>query len=68
MFTDPETDFELPTRVTDVRAAYRQTVSDVMAEWRRILGGVGAGYEVVDTDQPFGVPLRRAFAAREALP
>jgi uncharacterized protein (DUF58 family) len=68
LFTDPETDVELPTRVPDVRAAYRATVAHVMDEWRRTLGGLGAGYEVVDTDQPFGVPLRRAFAAREALP
>jgi uncharacterized protein (DUF58 family) len=68
LFVDPESEFELPTRVPDVRAAYRETVEHVIAEWRRVFGGLGAGYETVDTDQPFGVPLRRAFAARQALP
>jgi uncharacterized protein (DUF58 family) len=68
LFVDPETAFELPTRVPDVRAAYRETVDHVIAEWRRVFGGLGAGYEVIATDQPFGVPLRRAFAARQELP
>jgi uncharacterized protein (DUF58 family) len=68
VFVDPESAFELPTRVPDVRAAYRDTVEHVISEWRRVFGGLGAGYEVVGTDQPFGVPLRRAFAARQELP
>jgi uncharacterized protein (DUF58 family) len=68
LFVDPESALELPTRVADVRAAYRETVDHVIAEWRRVFGGLGAGYEIVGTDQPFGVPLRRAFAARQALP
>ena len=68
LFVDPESALELPTRVPDVRAAYRETVDHVIAEWRRVFGGLGAGYEVVGTDQPFGVPLRRAFAARQELP
>ncbi len=29
---------------------------------------LGIGYEVISTDAPFGVPLRRAFAARQQLP
>jgi uncharacterized protein (DUF58 family) len=68
LFVDPESSLELPTRVTDVRAAYRDTVEQVIAEWRRVFGGLGAGYEIIQTDQPFGVPLRRAFAARQELP
>ena len=68
VFLDPETDAEVPTRLADVRAAYSETVKHVIAEWRRILGGAGAGYEVIDTSSPFGVPLRRAFAARQQLP
>jgi uncharacterized protein (DUF58 family) len=68
LFVDPETALEMPTRVLDVRAAYRETVEQVIAEWRRIFGGLGAGYEVIATDMPFGVPLRRAFAARQQLP
>ena len=31
-------------------------------------GSNGIGYEVISTDAPFGVPLRRAFAARQQLP
>jgi hypothetical protein len=58
----------VPTRVAEVRLAYRETVDHVIAEWRRIFGASGVGYEVVDTDTPFGVPLRRAFAARQQLP
>jgi hypothetical protein len=68
LFVDPESAVELPTRVPDVRAAYRETVEQVIADWRRLLGGLGAGYEMIDTDTPFGVPLRRAFAARQQLP
>jgi hypothetical protein len=68
LFVDPESSFELPTRVPDVRAAYRTTVDHVVGEWRRVFGGLGAGYEIIETDAPFGVPLRRAFAARQELP
>jgi hypothetical protein len=68
LFIDPETSQSVPASVADVRAAYRKTVDEVIAEWRAMLGGVGAGYEVIMTDAPFGVPLRRAFAARQLLP
>ncbi|MDE3128449.1 MAG: DUF58 domain-containing protein [Gemmatimonadota bacterium] len=68
LFVDPESALEVPAIVADVRAAYRATVQEVIAEWRARLGAVGVGYEVVTTDQPFGVPLRRAFAARQQLP
>jgi len=68
LFVDPETSQSVPASVADVRAAYRKTVDEVIAEWRAMLGGVGAGYEVIMTDAPFGVPLRRAFAARQLLP
>jgi uncharacterized protein (DUF58 family) len=68
LFVDPETDLEVPASVTDVRAAYRSTVEEVIEEWRAMLASFGASYEVVLTDRPFGVPLRRAFAARQRLP
>ncbi len=68
LFVDPESDLAVPATVSDVRAAYRATVGEVIAEWRARLGAAGVGYEVVVTDQPFGVPLRRAFAARQHLP
>ena len=58
----------MPASVADVRAAYRATVVKALAEWREQLAGAGASYEVVSTDAPFGVPLRRAFAARQRMP
>ncbi|OYV67008.1 MAG: hypothetical protein B7Z72_10340, partial [Gemmatimonadetes bacterium 21-71-4] len=68
LFVDPESLLEVPATVADVRSAYRDTVADVLAEWRARLGAVGVGYDMVTTDAPFGVPLRRAFAARQHLP
>lgn len=68
LFVDPESDLEVPATVGDVRAAYRETVGEVLDEWRRRLGAAGVGYEVIATDAPFGVPLRRAFSARQHLP
>jgi uncharacterized protein (DUF58 family) len=68
LFEDPECDLLVPASVADVRAAYQQTVNEVVAEWRGALAGLGAGYELVRTDAPFGLPLRRAFAARQQSP
>lgn len=68
LFVDPESDLMVPASVADVRAAYRNTVEEVIGEWRALFGSLGVGYEVVSTDAPFGVPLRRAFAARQSLP
>jgi hypothetical protein len=51
-----------------VRQAYRQAVEHTVEEWRSRLAAIGASYEVVQTDTPFGVPLRRAFATRMRLP
>lgn len=68
LFVDPESELAVPATVSDVRAAYRATVREVVDEWRARLGAAGVGYEVVSTDEPFGVPLRRAFAVRQRLP
>jgi uncharacterized protein (DUF58 family) len=68
LFVDPETDLTVPAAVAQARAAYRQTVHDVIHEWRGALGAMGVGYEVLSTDAPFGAALRRAFAARQRLP
>ncbi|MDQ6887362.1 MAG: DUF58 domain-containing protein [Gemmatimonadota bacterium] len=68
IFVDPESDLEVPATVADVRGAYRATVDAAVSEWRTQLAGVGAAYEVILTDTPFGVPLRRAFAIRQRLP
>jgi uncharacterized protein (DUF58 family) len=68
LFVDPESELSVPASVADVRAAYQNTVTEVIDEWRSVLGSAGVSYEVVSTDAPFGVPLRRAFAARQLLP
>ena len=49
----------------NVRTAYRATVDRVIAEWKDRLGALGAGYELILTDQPYAIPLRLAFGARE---
>lgn len=68
LFVDPESHLTVPASAADVRAAYRNTVTEVIGEWRSLFGALGIGYEVVSTDAPFGVPLRRAFAARQQMP
>ena len=68
VFVDPESRLEVPASIADVRAAYRETVRDVVEEWRSALTAAGVAYELVLTDSPFGLPLRRAFASRQALP
>jgi uncharacterized protein (DUF58 family) len=68
VFVDPETSLEVPASTADVRAAYRSTVDEVLGEWRSAFAAAGVAYEVITTDAPFGVPLRRAFAARQQLP
>jgi uncharacterized protein (DUF58 family) len=68
LFVDPESGLAVPAAVADVRAAYQATVAEAIEEWRAMLARCGAGYATVFTDSPFGVPLRRAFAARQEQP
>jgi uncharacterized protein (DUF58 family) len=68
IFYDPESTLEVTATVSDVRQAYSATVMHALEEWRQRLAALGAGYEVIRTDSPFGVPLRRAFATRQRLP
>lgn len=68
LFVDPESSLQVPASVADVRAAYRATVDEVITEWRELLTANGVSYEVIVTNESFGVPLRRAFAARQRLP
>ena len=68
IFVDPESELEVPATVADVREAYRLTVDAAIGEWRAAMASAGASYEVISTDAPFGVPLRRAFAARQRMP
>ncbi|MBX7120198.1 MAG: DUF58 domain-containing protein [Gemmatimonadaceae bacterium] len=65
LFVDPERGDALAVTPADVRELYRETVAEAMDEWRARFAAAGAFYEPILTDQPFGVPLRRAFAARQ---
>lgn len=67
-FEDPETGFRVRAATADVRDAYRATVAGALAGWRARCARLGVRYALVGTDEPFGGPLRRAFAARAALP
>jgi uncharacterized protein (DUF58 family) len=67
IFCDTESDLQVSVSVADVEDAYRETVDHVIAEWRSLFSGAGVDYEVVTTDTPFGVPLRRAFRVRENI-
>lgn len=67
IFFDSETNLEVTATIADVREAYRTTVAEAIEEWRVRLSAIGAAYEVIPTDAPFGVPLRRAFATRQRL-
>ena len=62
LFIDPESELMVPASVADVRAAYRNTVEEVIGEWRTMFGALGIGYEVISTDAPLS---RRATAWRE---
>jgi uncharacterized protein (DUF58 family) len=68
IFVDPEAGRQLSATAADVRDAYKRTVDTAIAEWRSRFAALGVGYEVVFTDEPFGVPLRKAFASRQRLP
>jgi uncharacterized protein (DUF58 family) len=68
LLVDPESELEVPAAIAEVRDAYRATVDSAIREWRAMFARAGVGYATVSTDQPFGVPLRHAFAARQALP
>lgn len=68
VFADTESPLAIPATVADVRTAYQRTVLKAIEEWRSTLFGLGASYEVIPTDAPFGVPLRRALVARQRIP
>lgn len=67
-YVDPESALAVPAAASDVRAAYRDTVTEVVAEWREALLAMGASHELVLTDQPYTIPLRRALDARQRRP
>jgi uncharacterized protein (DUF58 family) len=67
VFVDPESGLTVPAAVAEVREVYRATVAEAVMEWRATFAGGGGRFEPVMTDLPFGDPLRRAFAARQAM-
>jgi uncharacterized protein (DUF58 family) len=67
LFVDPEKGDSLAVTPADIREMYQATVAEAIDEWRARFASAGAFYEPIMTDQPFGVPLRRAFAARQRL-
>ncbi|WP_396213728.1 DUF58 domain-containing protein [Gemmatimonas sp.] len=58
LYRDPESGAQVPASPGDVRATYRTTVSEALADWRAALGRAGARYALAYTDEPFGRPLR----------
>ena len=68
LLEDPETNERVPARPADLREAYRETVAQATAEWRRACGQSGAVFAQATTAQPFGVALRALLRARERLP
>ena len=64
-FVDPESGATMSSTTADVRDAYRATVTAAIEDLRARCAAAGAGYETILTDQPFIVPLRRAFLARQ---
>jgi uncharacterized protein (DUF58 family) len=67
-FTDPESALAVPASASDVRVAYRDTVTEVVTEWREALAAMGGAYELAITSQPYAMPLRRALDARQRRP
>lgn len=65
---DTESALSVNATVSEVRELYCETVQEAIDEWRGRLAASGAAYEPVFTDQPFGIALRRAFAARQQQP
>jgi uncharacterized protein (DUF58 family) len=63
LYRDPESLHEVPASPGDVRATYRTTVHEALAEWKSALGRAGARYALAYTDEPFGRPLRHLIGA-----
>ena len=61
-FEDPETHTAVVLRPRDWAGAYRDTVQQVVGEWRLACRRHGIGYQRVTTDTPYGQVLREALA------
>jgi uncharacterized protein (DUF58 family) len=60
-FEDPETHATVVVRPRDWAGAYRDTVRNVVSEWRLACRRHGIAYHRITTDTPFGVVLREAL-------
>jgi uncharacterized protein (DUF58 family) len=66
-FVDSETGVEVAASAREVRAAYNSAVEAAIASWRTMFVEQGGRYALCDTSEPFGMPLHRAFAARDTV-
>ncbi len=64
-FVDSETGVEVAASAREIRAAYNAAVEAAIESWRTLFVEQGARYALCDTIEPFGLPLHRAFAARD---
>jgi uncharacterized protein (DUF58 family) len=64
-FVDSETGVEVVASAREIRAAYNAAVEAAIDAWRTLFVEQGARYALCDTSEPFGLPLHRAFAARD---
>jgi uncharacterized protein (DUF58 family) len=65
---DTESPLKLFATVNEAKAMYRETVGEILDEWRGRVTRTGAAYATVYTDQPFGIGVRQAFSARQGMP
>jgi uncharacterized protein (DUF58 family) len=65
---DTESPLKLFATVNEAKAMYRETVDEILDEWRGRVTRTGAAYATVFTDQPFGIGVRQAFSARQGMP
>ena len=65
-FEDPETRAAVVLRPRDWAGAYRETVRQVVGEWRLACRRHGIRYHRVTTDTPYGIVLREALAPTPA--
>lgn len=66
-FVDSETGVEVAASAREVRAAYNAAVEAAIAQWQTLFVEQGGRYALCDTSEPFGMPLHRAFAARDTV-
>lgn len=66
-FIDSETGVEVAASGREIRAAYNAAVDAAISSWRTLFVEQGGRYALCDTSEPFGMPLHRAFAARDIV-